>query len=245
MSIKAIFLDLGDTIVDLGEGRADYGERLAARAGRVYEVLAAARVRLPERTVFCHALAEGCEARYQAALAEQRGLTMRAALASFFDELAIPVTGDLLDAGVDAYCIGGEARSPLRLGAKETLERLHADGLRLGVISNTIQPGHYMDDSLRRHGLLHLFATRTYSSEAGVAKPHPGIFQAALATMGVAPTEAVHVGDRLAADVLGAQGAGMKAILIRVAMRVEADLHITPDATIDELSELPAALACL
>jgi putative hydrolase of the HAD superfamily len=95
-----------------------------------------------------------------------------------------------------------------------------------------------MDEALERRGLLHLFAARIYSSEVRVAKPDAAIFHAALSAVGVAPRHAVHVGDRLVADVSGAQGVGMRAILIEAPHRHEPDSNIVPDARIRELPEL-------
>jgi len=48
----------------------------------------------------------------------------------------------------------------------------------------------------------------------------------------------MHVGDRLVADVAGAQGAGMRAVLIEVPHRPEPDTNIVPHARIRELPEL-------
>ncbi|MGE5604046.1 MAG: HAD hydrolase-like protein, partial [Nitrososphaerales archaeon] len=50
--------------------------------------------------------------------------------------------------------------------------------------------------------------------------------------------DAVYVGDRLVPDVGGAQGVGMKAVLIEVAHRVESHPKIVPDARIKELPQL-------
>ena len=50
------------------------------------------------------------------------------------------------------------------------------------------------------------------SAVVGAAKPDPRIFHAALARAGVAPDEAVHVGDTLANDVAGARAAGITPI---------------------------------
>jgi putative hydrolase of the HAD superfamily len=52
------------------------------------------------------------------------------------------------------------------------------------------------------------------SATVGYAKPNPEIFAAALARAGVAPHEALYVGDTYVLDVLGARGAGMPAALI-------------------------------
>ena len=101
----------------------------------------------------------------------------------------------------------------------ETLTTLRDWGLKLGAISNTVQPARYMHQAHIRRGLAPFFDVEVYSSEVGVAKPHPQIFRAALDALGVAPECAAYVGDRLRADVAGAQAVGMKGILIEVAHR--------------------------
>jgi putative hydrolase of the HAD superfamily len=241
-NVDVVFFDLGDTIVDLREGDHDYMARVMARAERVYDAAAPRCSALPDRRAFADRLARGTEAFYLAAAARQQGVNIYDALRHLFGEMGIPEDDGLVKAGGDAFCRGSSALAPLRVGAEEVLTTLGARGLRLGVISNTLQPGWCADETLARRGLLHLFAARVYSSEARVAKPHAAIFHAALDAMGVQPDRAVHVGDRLSADVAGAQGVGMRAILIEVPNRPEADSTIVPDARIRELPELPDVL---
>jgi HAD superfamily hydrolase (TIGR01509 family) len=259
-NIEAIFFDLGDTLTDLREpvpaspagpgGRGEYMARVVARAGRIYDLLAEAGLAPPDREAFAEKLAQASEARYQEALAEQRGIDIYEVLRWFFAREAIPTRDGLVDAAGALYCSGGgspskataHSRAPLRLGALEMLAALQARGLRLGVISNTLQPARFMDDHLAHNGLLAFFPARVYSSELRLAKPHPAIFRAALDALGVAPGRAVMVGDRLEADIAGAQGVGMKAVLIEVAHRPEQSAAITPDARIRELPELLEAL---
>jgi putative hydrolase of the HAD superfamily len=236
--IDAVTFDLGDTIVDLREGAGDYMARLVARAERVYDVIAPRCPVLPDRGKFAEKLANGAEAFYLAALAKQQGVSIYDALRELFSEMGIPTDDGLVEAGGDAYYRGGSITAPLRTGAVEVLAALRDRGLRLGVISNTLQPGSAADEALERRGLLHLFAVRLYSSEVRVAKPHAAIFVAALSAMGVAADRAVHVGDRLLADVAGAQGVGMKTVLIETAYRLEPDSDIVPDARISELPQL-------
>jgi putative hydrolase of the HAD superfamily len=52
------------------------------------------------------------------------------------------------------------------------------------------------------------------SAEVGLHKPDPRIFELACERVGVAPHEAVHVGDHHYADVLGASAVGMTPVLI-------------------------------
>jgi HAD superfamily hydrolase (TIGR01549 family) len=79
---------------------------------------------------------------------------------------------------------------------------------RLGLVSNFdyAPTAHFI---LEREGVAHLFETVVVSEEVGWRKPHPIIFETALARMGIGPREALFVGDRADIDVLGAQGVGM------------------------------------
>jgi putative hydrolase of the HAD superfamily len=92
-----------------------------------------------------------------------------------------------------------------------TLRRLRALGLRLVVASNWDVSLH---EALERTGLRELVDGAVSSAEAGTAKPAPEVFERALALAGAAPSEALHVGDDLAADVGGARGAGIEPVLV-------------------------------
>jgi HAD superfamily hydrolase (TIGR01662 family) len=93
----------------------------------------------------------------------------------------------------------------------EVLETLRRRGIRVGLISNA----HRCLESFQSHfGLSGLIAVTVASSDHGYLKPHPRIFEAALARMGVEPRDATMVGDSLKHDVAGARGVGMRGILI-------------------------------
>lgn len=93
----------------------------------------------------------------------------------------------------------------------DTLARLRARGVELGVISN-------FDSRLfavmRGLGIAEAFDTVTISSLAHAAKPAPKIFRLALEKHAVDPEEAVHVGDSVRDDVGGATKAGLHAVLL-------------------------------
>ena len=241
-NLQAVFFDLGDTLVDLGEGRGDYEAHVRVRAGRVYDALAAAGVPLGARDPFCVTFAHESEARYRAATARQEGIDIHDVVRAFFAEQGMPLDAGQVEAAGRAYCRRDGGQASLRPGALALLAALRGRGLRLGVISNTIQPAYAMDEGLVRRGIADFFPIAVYSSAVRVAKPHPAIFRVALDAAGVAPEHAVYVGDRLRADVAGAQGVGMKGVLIEVAHRVEQDPDIIPDARIRELPELLGVL---
>jgi putative hydrolase of the HAD superfamily len=96
-------------------------------------------------------------------------------------------------------------------GTLEALDRLRAAGLRLGVVSNS---DGRVEEALEAAGIRDRFDVILDSALVGVEKPDPAIFRAALTALGVAPDEALFVGDIYDVDVVGARAAGIGAILL-------------------------------
>jgi HAD superfamily hydrolase (TIGR01662 family) len=94
---------------------------------------------------------------------------------------------------------------------KPALTALKEKGLILGLISNIEQD---ISGTLAKLGLGALLAIIVASQEAKANKPQPEIFRYALKRAGVRPEEAIYVGDQYQVDVLGANNAGMKGILL-------------------------------
>jgi putative hydrolase of the HAD superfamily len=126
--------------------------------------------------------------------------------------------------------------------APEVLRRLRADGIRIGVLSNTMWPRTRHEQIFVRDGVLGLIDGAVYTSEIDWTKPHPEAFAAAMAAVGVSdPGGCVFVGDRPYDDVHGAQRVGMRAVLITNS-DVPAYPDAVPDAIISRLAELPAII---
>jgi putative hydrolase of the HAD superfamily len=94
--------------------------------------------------------------------------------------------------------------SPVLAGLKQR-------GLILGLISNVEDN---MSATLEKLGLTSLLDIIVTSQDAGANKPQPEIFIMALERAGVAPAEAIYIGDQYRVDVLGARGAGMQGVLL-------------------------------
>jgi putative hydrolase of the HAD superfamily len=92
-----------------------------------------------------------------------------------------------------------------------TLDALTGRGLRLGVVSNWDS---HLPRLLEALGLSARFDSVVVSAIEETGKPDPVIFRRACARVGVAPTEALHVGDSLVEDYEGAREAGLKALLL-------------------------------
>lgn len=118
---------------------------------------------------------------------------------------------------------------------RPTLDALRDQGYRLGVISNFDAR---LFDLLEGLGIADHFDPIVASSRAGAAKPDRAIFLHALSACGVDPERAVHVGDTYELDVLGAQAAGVAAILIdRVGHDTPSDCPV-----VRRLDEVPVLL---
>lgn len=97
-------------------------------------------------------------------------------------------------------------------GIEDVLSELQRQGLKLGVVSNSMFTRTVLCYELERNNLLPLFRVIISSADYGLQKPHPVIFEAALAQMGCHPGETWFVGDNFAKDVIGASQAGMRTI---------------------------------
>ena len=90
-----------------------------------------------------------------------------------------------------------------------TLAALRGQDLKLGIVSNW---DHRLPDLLEALGLARLFDALVYSSDVGVEKPDPRIFESALRRLDIPAGAALHVGDGRLEDVEGAQAVGMRAL---------------------------------
>jgi putative hydrolase of the HAD superfamily len=131
--------------------------------------------------------------------------------------------------------------------ARPLFERLRAEGVAVGVLSNTVWPGAWHDEILDRDGVLHLIDGRVYTSEIDWTKPHAEAFAAAREAVGADdPARCVYVGDRLFDDIWGAHNAGMRAIWVPHS-DIPADqighAEGTPDAVVQSLWEIPDVIA--
>ncbi len=116
-----------------------------------------------------------------------------------------------------------------------TLKLLRQAGFALAVVSNRSAP---FKDELEKIGLAGFFDFAISAGEVNSWKPEPEIFHHALRRSGLKAEQAVYVGDNYYADIIGAQNAGLRPVLL------DSD-HLFPEATcavIRTIGELPAIL---
>lgn len=113
------------------------------------------------------------------------------------------------------------------------LAHLRAAGVAVGVLSNS--DGAYQRRKMVAAGLDGLLGRAVFSGDLGVAKPHPAIFTAGAAALGLPAHRVVYVGDRWATDTVGALRAGLSAVwLNRTGLP-------RPDGADEDLAALPGS----
>ncbi len=120
---------------------------------------------------------------------------------------------------------------------------LQAEGIRVGVLSNTVWPRDWHEEIFVRDGIDGLIDGAVYTSEIDFTKPAPEAFLAAMDAVAVStPQNCVFVGDRLFDDIYGAKNVGMKAVLVPHSDIPSAQVGHTegdPDAVVHSLADLP------
>jgi len=130
-------------------------------------------------------------------------------------ELAPSADEDSRHAAVEAYKAAfrasrtsGRLEEPLFDGIAELLGRLADAGWSLGVATGKSDRG--LTSCLANHGIADRFVT-LQTADRHPSKPHPAMLEAALFETGVAPCDAVMIGDTVF-DIDMARAAGVRAI---------------------------------
>ena len=120
------------------------------------------------------------------------------------------------DGELDGFLAAEHAAwAPARLLGAHThalLDSLRERELLTGLVSNAFDPGWLLHRDLADMGLAERLDAAVFSSEVGLRKPHPAVFEATLAKLGVEPEDAVFVGDRRYEDMRGAKELGMTTV---------------------------------
>jgi putative hydrolase of the HAD superfamily len=230
MPIRAVTLDAAGTLFAVAEPVGTTYARFAERHGmsvpaaaieRAFRIALAAAPPLAFPDAEPEALGERERAWWRAIVGQALGAPPGPALEACFDDL---------------YRHYAEA-SAWRVfpDVAPALAALRSRGLGIGVVSN-------FDARLPRLlaalGLAPRIDAVVCSARAGAAKPAAAIFLAAVTRLGVSAAETLHAGDDPVADVQGARGAGLTAVLVdRTGARGPAEAGVP---TVRTLAELPA-----
>lgn len=101
------------------------------------------------------------------------------------------------------------------LRVKEMLDELNRLGIKTAVISNLDFSGDLLRNTLNELFHNNQFQFIIASSDYGIRKPNPFIFEAGIVKSGLQPKDIWYVGDKIPVDVVGSQNAGMIPVLYK------------------------------
>ena len=202
--LRAVLFDWGGTLMD-----DEWSDEIALE-GHSAGLAALARDGLPEAAAFTAYLREHESELFPIAGEDEIDIldVMTRSFAAQGAELTDDDVRLFLQAAQDAW----SAHYAVAASAHALLEALRERGLKLALVSNTASPRWLLEPILERQGIAERVDAIVLSSEVGKRKPHPAIFEHALRELEVESSEALFVGDRLDADVLGASRVGMKTV---------------------------------
>lgn len=231
MVLRAVLLDVGNTLVRESPSRfAIYAEAARSRGidvdeGRMNALMRRAHAELPREVNGGFRYSDPWFERYIERI--------------FHDELGVP-RDELAPLATKLFArFSDPATFELFDDALALIDTLRARGLKVGIVSNWSARLPRLLEDLRIAERVEFVVC---SAIERLEKPDAAIFARALERAGVRADEALHAGDDLEKDVLGARRAGLRSVLVDHARR--ADPGHAPRATsLRELLEIVERLA--
>lgn len=174
---------------------------------------------------------------------QHRGVSVQTCMLKFAETLEL--TLDETEIASLIVCLGNAflASPPILIShIKPVLARL-SENCPLGIISDSaLTPGSYARQLMERDEILHYFSAFTFSDETERTKPEVVQFNSTLQQLNAKPEDAVHIGDIVRTDIVGAKNAGMKAIRFAGFNKTETDDTLS-DVVIDDYRQLEDTIA--
>ncbi len=186
-------------------------------------------------------IAVGLDNAYRVAMTcwyEHKGVSVDTCILALAESLELSFDKAEIDALVDCLGKAFMASPPVLIQhVKPVLARL-SEQYSLGIISDSaLSPGKYVRHLMQRDNIYQYFSAFTFSDETERTKPEVVQFTSTLKQLNAKPEEAVHVGDIVRTDIVGAKNAEMKAIRFAGFNKSETN-DILSDAVIDDYRQL-------
>ncbi len=172
-------------------------------------------------------------------------LTAEESLRVVFGAMNISVSELAINEGIESLMRGALAGASPVAGAVESVHAIHRAGVSIGIVSSAVYHP-FLDWTLEKFGIRHLFRVIVTSASAGFYKSRPEIYLHAADALGANPSRVIHIGDSLRFDVGGARRAGMGTVWLKHDPDAKDDETIVPDLTLLTLeASSPAILQLL
>jgi len=201
MAIKAVILDFGGTLCDGALDWDPYHEKIRS--------ILAGRGHLVEMNRLKKAL-RGALGDLNRVRTKGKEMTFEEVYDIFLGRLEIPGDRETLDELHDNY--RNHLRTDFFPCVEDVLKSL-AEKYKVALLSNTMSDQPVL--LLSENGFDKYFDLIICSRDLGLRKPNPNIFKYVLEKLEVKPSEAVHVGDSVEEDMIGARDSDVKGIWIK------------------------------
>ena len=129
---------------------------------------------------------------------------------TLFDKLGIQFRISFLEMELEFW--KGAVRYRLEPGIIEALDELTRLKIKMGIVSNNSYSGSVLEWELQRHGLPDAFSFVMSSADYAMRKPHPLLFEVAIARLNTRADQAWYCGNSPEYDIKGARAAGLWSI---------------------------------
>jgi 2-haloalkanoic acid dehalogenase type II len=201
MNIKAVLFDFGGTLADGGLDWEPYHETI-----RGYLLSHGYDIEMRELKKALRGTLTDLE-KYRATGKE---MTFEEVYSEFLSKLCINYDDDMLE------WLHGNFKTHYKTSfypCVETLLKELSSKYKLAMVSNTMSDQPRL--LLKEAKMDQYFDLLICSRDLGVRKPNPEIFKIVLDRLNVKPSEAVHVGDSVEADMYGAKESGITGVWIK------------------------------
>ncbi len=205
--IKAVFFDLYQTLVGYNPPREEIGARVLRDFGIEIKPEELSR---PMTVADEYFITENARSPIRQRSPEDRAAAFTRYQALMLKEAGVKSSPKLIATIIDKWR-NSSFKLVLFDDVTPVLVSLKQRGLVLGLISNVDSD---ITPILKDLGLAPLMDVVATSLDTGHTKPQPEIFREAVTRAGVKAGEALFVGDQYQIDVLGAEKAGLKGLLL-------------------------------
>jgi len=233
--IKAIFFDLGDTLVNFG--KVDIEDMFHKGARLAYDYLLQGGFPVPTFRAYYRRNLMAIRINVLIAAVTRREFNSRDTMEKICKKMNLNLKSDQLLELCRLWYEPLRQRAAIEPGTREMLKQFLDDGIKLVVVSNTFIPGEVLDYHLETEELLDMLPIRIYSCNTGFKKPNRKIFQLALTEAEVEPQNAIFVGDTPRTDIYGANRMGIISVLKDPVGRYP-NTHHKPTHRIQRIPEL-------
>jgi putative hydrolase of the HAD superfamily len=205
LPFKAIGFDWAYTLVDLGK------EDDRRPLQKVFSFLEKKNISLPDFEEFLEKARKIFRPMIENSRVTNQEACFEVALQKLLNHFGIPLNENVtLIKLLEVYYLEVYSERKVYPEVISVLRAFKDRGARMGIVSNTTNPVFMKEKEMQATGLKSFFEFAIYSSDTPYRKPHPSIFELAIAHLGMNPKEILFVGDNISMDVAGAQGVGMK-----------------------------------